>query len=116
LPSVSSMASADGNERNVDWYGTPSFNGGRGQNNNYVMDGVEIDETLNNYSGYNPAPESIQEMRVITGDANAEYGNVSGGEVLVVTKGGTNHFHGGVYEFFQNDALSANSWSNNYKG
>jgi hypothetical protein len=116
LPSVSSMASADGNERNADWYSSPSFNGARGQNNNYVMDGIEINETLNNYSGYNPAPDSIQEMRVITGNATAEYGNVSGGEVLVVTRGGTNQFHGSVYEYFQNDALSANSWSNNYNG
>jgi hypothetical protein len=115
LPSVASLASSDGNERNSDWYGTPSFNGARGQNNNYVMDGVEIDETLNNYSAYNPAPDSIQEMRVITGNANAEYGNVSGGEVLVVTKGGTNKYHGSMYEFFQNNGLSANSWSNNYQ-
>ncbi len=116
LPSLAYMASADGNERNADWYSSPSFNGARGQNNNYVMDGVEIDETLNNYSGYNPAPDSIQEMKVITGNANAEYGNVSGGEVLVVTKGGTNQMHGSVYEFFQNNEMSANSWSNKFSG
>jgi hypothetical protein len=116
LPSLAYMASADGNERNADWYSSPSFNGARGQNNNYVMDGVEIDETLNNYSGYNPAPDSIQEMKVITGNANAEYGNVSGGEVLVVTKGGTNQMHGSVYEFFQNDGMSANSWANKFSG
>lgn len=116
LPSVSSMAGADGNERNADWYGSPSFNGARGQNNNYIMDGIEINETLNNYSGYNPAPDSIQEMRVITGNANAEYGNVSGGEVLVVTRGGTNKFHGGAYEYFQNNGMEANSWANNHIG
>lgn len=116
LPTVSSMASTDGNERNIDWLGTPSFNGNRGQTNNYVMDGIEINETLNNVSGYNPAPDSIQEMRVITGNADAEYGNVSGGEVLVVTRAGTNRYHGSAYEFFQNDALSANSWSNNFAG
>jgi hypothetical protein len=114
LPTVSSLASSDGNERNTDWYGTPSFNGNRGQTNNYVLDGIEINETLNNVSGYNPAPDSIQEMRVITGNADAEYGNVSGGEVLIVTRGGTNHYHGSVYEFFQSDALAANSWANNY--
>ncbi|HEY3988167.1 MAG TPA: TonB-dependent receptor [Acidobacteriaceae bacterium] len=116
LPSLAYMAGADGNERNADWYSSPSFNGARGQNNNYVMDGVEIDETLNNYSGYNPAPDSIQEMRVITGNANAEYGNVSGGEILVVTRGGTNHLHGSVYEYFQNNGMSANSWANNFSG
>ncbi|HEX4022317.1 MAG TPA: TonB-dependent receptor [Acidobacteriaceae bacterium] len=114
LPSISSLASADGNERNSDWYGSPSFNGARGQNNNYVLDGIEINETLNNYAGYNPAPASIQEMRVITGNADAEYGNVSGGEDLMVTKGGTNHYHGGLYEYFQSNIMAANTWSNNF--
>jgi hypothetical protein len=115
-PSLASMGGADGNERNTDWYGTPSFNGNRGQANNYVLDGVEMNETMNNLSAYNPAPDAIQEMRVITGNANAEYGNVNGGEVLVVTRGGTNRFHGSAYEYFQNNALSANSWANNFSG
>jgi Carboxypeptidase regulatory-like domain/TonB-dependent Receptor Plug Domain len=111
---LSSMGGADGNERNVDWYGTPSFNGNRGQTNNYVLDGVEMNETMNNLSAYNPAPDAIQEMRVITGNANAEYGNVNGGEVLVITKGGANHFHGSVYDYFQDNYMSANSWANNF--
>ncbi|HTV15489.1 MAG TPA: carboxypeptidase regulatory-like domain-containing protein [Acidobacteriaceae bacterium] len=111
---LSSMGGADGNERATDWYGTPSFNGNRGQTNNYVLDGVEMNETMNNLSAYNPAPDAISEMRVITGNANAEYGNVNGGEVLVITKGGTNHFHGSVYDYFQDNYMSANSWANNY--
>jgi Carboxypeptidase regulatory-like domain len=112
--SLSSMGGADGNERDTDWYGTPSFNGNRGQVNNYVLDGVEMNETMNNLSAYNPAPDAIQEMRVITGNANAEYGNVNGGEVLVITKGGSNHYHGSVYDYFQNNFMSANSWANNF--
>ncbi len=116
LPSLAYLASGDGNERNADWWGTPSFNGARGQNNSYSMDGVDINETLNNYSAYNPAPASIQEMRVITGNADAEYGNVSGGEILIVTKGGTNQYHGGIYEYFQSNVLAANSWSQNFSG
>ena len=111
---LSSMGGADGNERATDWYGTPSFNGNRGQTNNYVLDGVEMNETMNNLSAYNPAPDAISEMRVITGNANAEYGNVNGGEVLVITKGGSNHFHGSVYDYFQDNYMSANSWANNY--
>ena len=114
LPSLSSTASADGNERDANWYSTPSFNGNRGQDNNFILDGIEINETLNNYAGYNPAPDAIQEMRVITGNANAEYGNVGGGEVLMVTRGGTNALHGSIYEHFQSNALAANSWSNNF--
>jgi hypothetical protein len=113
---LSSMGGADGNERDTDWYGTPSFNGNRGQTNNYVLDGVEMNETMNNLSAYNPAPDAIGEMRVITGNANAEYGNVNGGEVLVSTKGGSNHFHGSVYDYFQDNYMSANSWANNFSG
>jgi Carboxypeptidase regulatory-like domain/TonB-dependent Receptor Plug Domain len=111
-PSLAYMASSDGNERDVDWYGSPSFNGNRAQTNNYVLDGVEMNETINNLSSYNPAPDAIQEMRVITGNADAEYGNVNGGEVLVVTRGGTNRFHGSAYEYFQSSAMEANTWAN----
>src|SRR6202789_2736568 len=115
-PSLASMGGADGNERNTDWYGTPSFNGNRGQANNYVLDGVEMNETMNNPSAYNLAPDHTKAMRVITGNANAEYGNVNGGEVLVVTRGGTNKFHGSAYDFLQSNKLEANSWANNYAG
>jgi outer membrane receptor protein involved in Fe transport len=113
-PSMSSMAAGDGNERDTSAAGSPSFNGNRAQTNNYVLDGIEINETMNNLSGYNPAPDAIQEMRVITGNASAEYGNVNGGEVLVVTKGGTNQFHGSAYELYQANYMAANSWNNGY--
>lgn len=114
LPTFRAMGGSNGTERNTDWTTLPSFNGNRGQNNSYVLDGVEINETLNNDIGYNPAPEALQEMRIITGNANAEFGNVSGGEVLMVLKGGTNQFHGSLYSFYENQDLTANLWSNNY--
>jgi hypothetical protein len=114
--SLSAMGGADGNERDSDWHGTPSFNGNRGQANNYVLDGVEMNETMNNLSAYSPAPDAIHEMRAITGNANAEYGNVNGGEILIVTRGGTNKFHGSAYDFLQSNKLEANSFANNYAG
>lgn len=110
-PGLASMAGADGNERQQDWYDSPSFNGNRGQANNYVLDGVDMNETLNNMSGYNPAPDSIQEMNIITGNADAEFGNVNGGEMLVVTKSGTNRIHGSLYNNFQNNVISAAPWN-----
>ncbi len=113
-PGLASMGGQDGNERDVDWYGSPSFNGNRGQANNYVLDGVEMNETLNNVAAYSPAPDSIQEMHVITGNADAEYGNVNGGEVLVVTKGGTNQFHGSAYDYLENNNMSGTPWSQSY--
>jgi hypothetical protein len=115
-PSLANMSSADGNERDQDATGSPSFNGARAQTNNYVLDGVEMNETMNNLAAYNPAPDAIQEIRIITGNANAEYGNVNGGEILVVTKGGTNHYHGSLYENFQNNSMAATSWYNGFYG
>lgn len=115
-PRYDLMGSSNGTERDTNAATLPSFNGNRQQTNNYVLDGVEINETLNNVVGYNPAPEAIQEMRVITGNAHAEYGNVNGGEVIMVTKGGTNQFHGTLYEYYEDQNLTANLWSNNYSG
>jgi hypothetical protein len=93
----------------------PSFNGNRQQSNSYILDGVDINETLQNAIGYTPSPYSIQEVHVITGNADAEFGNVNGGEVVMVTKGGTNQFHGSGFEFHQNSGLDANTWSNKYR-
>jgi outer membrane receptor protein involved in Fe transport len=94
----------------------PSFNGNRQQSNSYILDGIDINETLNNALGYNPSPFSIQEVHVITGNADAEYGNVNGGEVVMVTKGGTNQFHGSLFEYHQASGLQANSYSNKIAG
>jgi len=112
-PSSKTMGGQDGTERNTSSADQPSFNGNRQQTNNYILDGADINENMNNLIGYNPAPEALQQIRVITGNANAEYGNVNGGEVIMVTKGGTNKFHGSLYSFYENQDLSANSWANN---
>jgi hypothetical protein len=113
LPRFDLAGGTNGFERATSHATSPSFNGNRQQSNNYVLDGVEINETTNNLVGYNPAPQAIQEMRTITGNADAEYGNVNGGEILVVTKGGTNGFHGSVFEYYEDQHLTANLWSNN---
>lgn len=110
-PTVASMATA---YRNTSWDQIPSFNGNRQQGNNFVLDGIEINETTNNLSGYNPAPQSLQEIRTIVGNSDAEFGNVDGAEVLMVTKAGTNQFHGSAYEYYENQNFQANAWSNSY--
>jgi hypothetical protein len=94
----------------------PSFNGNRQQSNSYILDGVDVNETLQNGLGYNPSPYSIQEVHVITGNADAEFGNVNGGEVDMVTKGGTNQLHGSVFEFHEDGGLTANTWANKNVG
>jgi hypothetical protein len=113
-PDYAAMGGQNGTERDTGAGATPSFNGNRQQGNNYILDGVEINETMNNLVGYNPAPDALQEMRVITTNADAEYGDVNGGEMVMVTKGGTNQFHGSVYELYEDQQLTANLWSNNY--
>jgi hypothetical protein len=103
-------------ERGTNANNEADVNGSRQQSNNYLLDGQEINENLNNTIGYNPSPDSLDQMRVIASNANAEFGNVNGGEVLMVMKSGTNKFHGSVFGFLQNDNLDANSWVNDGAG
>jgi hypothetical protein len=114
LPTYSSLGTTQGTERDTSFASStqPSFNGNRMQTNNYIFDGTDINEPLQNTIAYNPAPEAIGQMRVITGNPDAEYGNVNGGEIIAVTKAGTNKFHGSVYAFYENQNWQANSWAN----
>lgn len=103
-------------ERDTSGSTVANVNGNRAQSNNYILDGQEINENLNNTVGYTPSPDSLDQIRVISANANAEFGNVNGGDVVMVTKSGTNHLHGSVFGFLENDNLDANSWSNKYQG
>ena len=96
--------------------GVVTINGNRAQDNNYTLDGIDINETQNNLIGYAPAPDALAEVRVISANAPATYGNVNGGDVVSVLKSGTNHFHGSAYEYLENQNLTANTWSNNFSG
>ncbi len=84
-----------------------SVNGVREQFNNYLLDGVDNNESLVNTVSIFPPVEGVQEFRVVTSGANAEFGRAGGAVVNVVTKGGTNAFHGSAYEFLRDDALDA---------
>ncbi|WP_213807483.1 TonB-dependent receptor [Granulicella sp. dw_53] len=102
-------------ERNTLSSGIASVNGNRTQANNYTLDGIDMNEGQNNLIGYTPAPDAIAEIKVISANAPATYGNVNGGDVVSVLKTGTNHFHGSAYAYLENDKLDANSWSNNFQ-
>ena len=107
---------AESTERDTGGDTIPNVNGNRQQSNNYLLDGQEINENLNNTIGYTPSPDSLGQIRVISSNANAEFGNVNGGDVVMVTKSGTNSYHGSVFGFLENYNLDANSWSNNRSG
>src|SRR5438876_7558217 len=74
--------------------GVVSVNGGRGRSNNYTVNGGDGNDQFANLPQIQPTPDSIQEFRVLTNTFDAEYGRNSGAVVNVVTKSGTNEFHG----------------------
>jgi Carboxypeptidase regulatory-like domain len=112
--SVSTDPSSFNNGNNTGGYGgRPLINGNREQANNFLLDGMDNNQVSDNLLGYTPAPDAIQEFNLITNNAPAEFGNFEGGIVNATIKSGTNSFHGDVWEFFRNDVLNANSWSNN---
>ena len=94
--------------------------GGASNDNNFQMNGVEVNDfqQSGNFSGgvAVPNPDAIQEFKVQTGQYDASYGRDAGANVNVVTKTGTNEFHGTLFEFFRNDALNANDWFLNKNG
>jgi hypothetical protein len=108
------MTGSNATERSTTNNNLISVNGNRGQANYYTLDGVDINEGQNNQVSYNPAPDALQEIKVISGNAPAIYGNVNGGDVISVLKAGTNNYHGSAYAFLQNNKLNANSWRNKY--
>lgn len=94
----------------------PYINGNREQANNFILDGVDNNQASDNLVGYAPSPDAIQEFNLIEQNASAEFGNFMGGIVSTSIKAGSNGFHGNVFEFFRNDKLNANQWSNNFAG
>ena len=94
--------------------GRPFVNGNREQANNFMLDGVDANQISDNLGPYQPSPDAIQEMKVITNNASAEFGNFQGGVINMVIKSGTNHYHGSVFEQFRNDKLNADNWARNW--
>lgn len=90
--------------------GAVSVNGGRGRSNNFSVNGGDANDQFVNLPTVQPSPDSIAEFRVLTNTFDAEYGRNSGSVVNVVTKSGTNNFHGNLYEFFRNTVLNAGNY------
>jgi hypothetical protein len=90
--------------------GAVSVNGGRGRANNFSVNGGDANDLFVNLPTVQPSPDSIEEFRVLTNTFDAEYGRNSGSVINVVTKSGTNQWHGSTYEFFRNKVLNANQY------
>ena len=88
-----------------------AVNGVRSDQSNVTLDGIGVNDQNNGYaftSVLNTPPDSIEEFRVTTANSNADSGYSSGGQVALVTKSGTNTFHGSAYEYNRNTIFSAN--------
>ena len=97
--------------------GALSVNGEREAANGYILNGVTVQETGFSGAGAVPNLDSIAEFRILTNNFDAEYGNYSGGQINVVTKSGTNQWHGNVFEFLRNTNLdAANFFESGHRG
>ncbi len=94
--------------------------GARGYDNSFMMNGLSINDLQGSGRASNgvaiPNPDTIQGFKVQTGLYDAAFGRNAGANVNVVTRGGSNEFHGTVFEFFRNDALNANDFFFNRVG
>jgi hypothetical protein len=93
-----------------------AVNGGKSDQANVTLDGVDVNDQQDRSaftSVLRVTLDSVQEFRVITTNANAELGRTSGAQIALVTKSGSNEFHGSFYEFHRNTITTANSFLNN---
>ncbi len=87
--------------------GTISINGQREFANAFIVNGSDAEEDVNSATAIIPNLDSIAEFRILTNNFDAEYRGYSGGQINVVTKSGTNDFHGDAFEFLRNTNLDA---------
>ncbi|HVF51904.1 MAG TPA: TonB-dependent receptor [Pyrinomonadaceae bacterium] len=94
-----------------------SINGMRRNSVNYLVDGVSNTDVGSNITLLStPTIDSIKEFKILTSNYTAEVGRSGGGTVTLVTRGGSNDFHGSLYEFVRNDRFNANTYFNNRLG
>ena len=96
--------------------GTISINGQREFANAFIVNGSDVEEDVNMGAAIIPNLDSISEFRILTSNFDAEYGEFSGGQINVVTKSGTNAFHGDAFEFLRNTNLDARSFFSPTRG
>lgn len=100
------------------WRASASFsaNGQRTRDNNFMLDGVDNNDTWLNSAVIFPNVDALEEFKVQTSTYSSEFGRSSGGVVNIQIKSGTNNFHGNVFEFLRNDKFDANDFFNNKFG
>ncbi len=94
--------------------------GGQGFDWNVSVDGLSVEIGFRNHPGYmnrlTPTLDSVEEFRIDTAAFKAEESHASGGMITLITKSGTNEFHGSAFDYYQSQRLNANTWANNRLG
>jgi hypothetical protein len=90
--------------------GNLSIDGQRESSNGFLVNGIDVQEHMNGGTSIVANLDSIDEFRVLTNNFDPEYGNYNGGMVTVITKSGSNSFHGNAFEFLRNTALDARGY------
>jgi hypothetical protein len=106
-PMTSGLAEAGGIARSGQAY---AVNGQRPESNNYLLDGASNVDSVNGGYALRTPVDAVNEFRILSLNAPAEYGNTSGATTSVVTKSGGNNFHGDLYEFLRNDAMDSRNF------
>jgi Carboxypeptidase regulatory-like domain len=96
--------------------GTISINGQREFANAFIVNGSDAEEDVNSGTAIIPNLDSIAEFRILTSNFDVEHGEHSGGQIEVVTKSGTNEFHGDAFEFLRNTDLDARNYFSPTRG
>jgi hypothetical protein len=89
-----------------------NIGGGRTDSVTYLLDGGVNNDLLNNGVVYNPNPDAVAEFRILTSNYTAEYGRNGAGVISVVTKSGSNEFHGSAFDYVRNTDFDADSYFN----
>ena len=115
VSTIRAMASVSSTDRLGRGYGVElSVSGGRPQQNNYLLNGISINDYTNQAPGSvlggNLGVDAVSEFTVLTTNQGAEYGRTSGGVISAINRSGTNAFHGSAYEFLRNSALDARNY------
>jgi Carboxypeptidase regulatory-like domain/TonB dependent receptor len=96
--------------------GTLSVNGQREFANYFGVNGADVEEDVNAGTAVIPNLDSIAEFRIITSNFDAEYGEFTGGQINVITKSGSNAFHGNAFDFLRNTDLDARNYFSPTRG
>src|SRR5208283_4778205 len=107
VPITPGLAEAGGTTRECQAY---AVNGQRPESNNFLIDGADNFNTVDGGFVLEPPVDAISEFRILTHTANAEFGHSTGSTTNIVTRSGTNGFHGSAWEFLRNNAMDAKSF------